>query len=62
MGECVHFSSNMCPIYTHDGASAQFSTKSHETDYSISIKHRFNLILFNLSSCEKIRSFLGLIS
>ncbi len=25
-GECVHFSFNKCPIYTHDGVSAKFST------------------------------------
>jgi hypothetical protein len=31
-GECTHFSFNKCPIYTHDGASAKFSTNSHETD------------------------------
>jgi hypothetical protein len=30
--ECVHFSFNKCPIYTQDGASAKFSTISHETD------------------------------
>jgi hypothetical protein len=33
-GECAHFSFKKCPIYTHDGASAKFSTNSHETDYS----------------------------
>ncbi len=33
-GECAHFSFNKCPIYTHDGASAKFSTNSHETDNS----------------------------
>jgi hypothetical protein len=33
-GECAHFSLNKCPIYTHDGASAKFSTNSYETDYS----------------------------
>jgi hypothetical protein len=32
--ECANFSFNKCPIYTHDGASAKFSTNSHETDYS----------------------------
>ncbi len=31
-GECSHFSCSKCPIYTHDGASANFSTNSHETD------------------------------
>jgi hypothetical protein len=34
-GECAHFSFNKCPIYTHDGASAKFSTTSHETDTSV---------------------------
>ncbi len=33
-GECAHFRFNKCPIYTHDGASAKFSTNSHETDNS----------------------------
>ncbi len=36
-GGCAHFSFNKCPIYTHyDGASAKFSTNSHETDNSVS--------------------------
>ncbi len=33
-GESGHFSFKKCPIYTHDGASAIFSTFSHETDDS----------------------------
>jgi hypothetical protein len=33
-GECAHFGLNKCPIYTHDGASAKFSTNSQETDNS----------------------------
>ncbi len=36
--ECALFSFNKCPIYTHDGASAKFSTNSHETGYSASYK------------------------
>ncbi len=32
-GEWGQFSFNKCPFYTHDGASAKFSTNSHETDY-----------------------------
>ncbi len=36
-GECAHFSFNKCPIYTHDGASANFSTNSQETDNSVAI-------------------------
>ncbi len=33
--ESTHFIFNKCPIYTHDGASAKFSTNSQETDYSV---------------------------
>ena len=33
-GERAHFIFNKGPIYTYDGASAKFNTKSHETDYS----------------------------
>jgi hypothetical protein len=33
--ESTHFSFNKCPIYTHVGASAKFSTNSQETDNSI---------------------------
>ncbi len=33
--ESTHFIFNQCPIYTHDGASAKFSTNSHETVYSV---------------------------
>jgi hypothetical protein len=33
-GECEHFLFNKCPIYTHDGASAKFSTNSQEMDNS----------------------------
>jgi hypothetical protein len=29
-GECAQFRFNKCPIYTHDGASAKFSTNSQE--------------------------------
>ncbi len=32
-----HFIFNKCPIYIHDGASAKFSTNSHEKDYSVCI-------------------------
>ncbi len=33
--ESKHFIFNKCPIYTHDGASAKFSTNLQETDYSV---------------------------
>ncbi len=33
--ESAHFSFNKYPIYTHDGASAKFSTNSCETDDSV---------------------------
>ncbi len=38
-GESEHFSFNKCPIYTHDGASAKFSTNSQEMDNSVWNKH-----------------------
>ncbi len=38
--ESTHFIFNKCPIYTHDGASAKFSTNSHETVYSEGILHK----------------------
>ncbi len=43
MGECAHFKFNKCPIYTHDGASAKFSTNSYETDNSVAIVTLFTL-------------------
>ncbi len=33
--ECSYFSFTKCHIYTNDGASANFSTNSHETDNSV---------------------------
>ncbi len=33
-GECAHFVFNKYPIYTHDGASAKFTTNSHDMDNS----------------------------
>ncbi len=37
-GECEHFIFNKHPIYTHDGASAKFSTNAHKTDYSVEVE------------------------
>jgi hypothetical protein len=37
-GEYAHFSFSKCHIYTHDGASANFSTNSHETDNSVPLQ------------------------
>ncbi len=34
-GECGQYSFNKCLIYTHDGASATFSTNSHDMDNSV---------------------------
>jgi hypothetical protein len=36
--ESTHFIFNMRPIYTHDGASVQFSTNSQKTDYSVLVR------------------------
>ncbi len=41
-GECAYFSFNKCPIYTHDGASAKFSTNSHETDNSVVLEQQMS--------------------
>jgi hypothetical protein len=38
-GECEHYSFNKCPIYTHDGASAKFSTNSQEMDNSVVVQY-----------------------
>ncbi len=38
-GECAHFSFLSCFNYTHDGASAKFSTNSPETDNSAANVH-----------------------
>jgi hypothetical protein len=37
-GEYALFIFNKCPIYIHDGASAKFSTNSHEIDNSAGLK------------------------
>jgi hypothetical protein len=37
-GECAQFSFNRCPIHTHDGANAKFSTNSQETDNSVDLE------------------------
>ncbi len=44
-GECEHFIFNNCPFHTHDGASAKFSTNSHEKDNSVG---RNNSVLTSL--------------
>ncbi len=38
--ESTHFIFHKCPIYTQDGASAKFSTNSHETDCSVGTEGR----------------------
>ncbi len=45
--ESTHIIVNKCPIYTHDGASAKFSTNSHETDYS-AVNAGFDKIINNV--------------
>jgi hypothetical protein len=42
-GECEHFRFNKCPIYTHDGAGAIFSTNSQEMDNSASSFAQFSI-------------------
>ncbi len=47
-GEFAHFNFNNCLIYAHDGASAKFSTNSHETDNSVpvNLKVFFSVLFF----------------
>jgi hypothetical protein len=40
--EWAYFSFNKRPIYTHDGASAKFSTNSQETDNSVATTQKLN--------------------
>ncbi len=40
--EDTHFIFNECPIYTHDGASAQCSINSQETDYCVGMTGGMN--------------------
>ncbi len=53
--ECTHVVFNKCPIYTHDGASAKFSTDSHEMDYSVSLLFRL-FQLFHISPFLELNS------
>ena len=57
-GECAHCSLNKCPIYTHDGARAKFSTNSLETDYS-EVHNNFIILLYKNN---EITTFLSSIS
>ncbi len=55
-GECTHFSFSKRHIYTHDGASANFSTNSHETDNSVWKQVRntiFCVTYFLFNYCKK---------
>ncbi len=57
-GECEHFRFNKCPIYTHDGASAKFSTNSQEMDDSVTSNH-LATHLIHLTQAVTISSHLG---
>jgi hypothetical protein len=52
----AHFSFNKGLIYTHDGASAKFSTNSHETENSVLYTPCNNHIysIYTLYSCRII--------
>jgi hypothetical protein len=47
--ESTHFIFNKCPIYTHDGASAKFSTNSYETDNSVLVEHGTKPVIREIS-------------
>ncbi len=66
--DSTHFLFKKCPIYTHDGTNAKFSTSWDETDYSVgsspAIFWQFNLVVcivnvFNRSSSSLISSMAG---
>jgi hypothetical protein len=48
-GECENFRFNKCPIYTHDGASAKFSTNSQEMDNSAHLSLLKKIINANIN-------------
>jgi hypothetical protein len=43
-GQCANFSFRKCHIYSHDGASANFSTNSHETDNSALLYNMYHVL------------------
>ncbi len=49
----------MCPIYTHNGASAKFSTNSHETDNRVFKKSSNAQILLYPSVCHLMEGYEG---
>ncbi len=54
-GACAHFRFNKCPIYTHDGANAKFSTNSHKTDYSAWVRVEYlGLLMLTLSGLQLV--------
>jgi hypothetical protein len=59
--ESTHFIFSKCPNYTHDGASAKFSTNSHETDFSVAANN-WNLVLRGTDSWKKpeVKNFVAL--
>ncbi len=59
-GECSHFSFSKCHIYTDDGASANFSTNSHETDYSVQPTLKY-LLKQRRGICMHINKFIILL-
>ncbi len=55
-GECDQFSfKKKCPIYTHNGASAKFSTNSREPNYSVHISSISRIFARNKQYKKKSR-------
>ncbi len=46
-GEDAYSSFNKCPIYTHNGASAKFSTNSHKKDNNAAAINGMSSLSFN---------------
>jgi hypothetical protein len=55
-GECAHFSFSKCYIYTHDVASANFSTNSHETDNSAVKPIGFLFFVISISGSKHVKN------
>ncbi len=56
--ESTHFIFNKCPMYTHNGASAKFSTNSHGTDYSVFFSTAITTVILFSSSVNSFRTLL----
>ncbi len=57
--ESTNFIFKKCPIYTHDGAGAKFSTNPHEMDYSVGLRQKFGVAIFPTLIVDFSRKLFG---